>query len=157
MRVGEGRANLLHDVQFCAQVKRLAVADDLVERLPVQEFHHDVGQAVLVAEVVNRNNVRMAEIARVARFLVEALEHVRFAGESLGERLDGHIAADARIAGAIDNAHAPLSEDANNVVLADPFWRRFFQSSVLSISGSCAGDRYRYSEGACLPRFAKLN
>src|SRR5579863_1532232 len=99
---------------------RVAVLDQPIERLAIEELHDDIRQAGLIAEIVNGDDVRMAEVAGVTGFLVEAFEHLRLTGEAFGEGLDGDIAADAGVASAINDTHPALAKYADNVVLSNP-------------------------------------
>ena len=50
-------------------------ADDVLERPPVYEFHHEVVQIVVVADAVDRDDVRVIERGDRSRLLLEALDH----------------------------------------------------------------------------------
>ena len=59
-----------------------AGGDELVERIAGDVLHDDERHAVLVAEVVNDNDVGMLQDSGL-RFAIEALEHFGLAGDSL--------------------------------------------------------------------------
>jgi len=61
----------------------------------------------------------MAESGGGASFLGEALQAVRIGGETRGENLDGDIAIQAGVAGAVDFAHAASADGGLNVVRAE--------------------------------------
>ena len=94
-------------------------ADQLVQRLALDALHHNIRRAVVVAQIVDGNDIGVVEAAGPAALLVEAGQHIVVAGEALGEGLDGHLAADLLVDAAIDDAHAAAAEHVDDLVLAD--------------------------------------
>jgi hypothetical protein len=68
------------------------------------------------ADVENGEQVRMVQRCYGARFLLEAAETVLIVREGRGEDLDGHVAAEARIARAVHFAHSSRSNERENFV-----------------------------------------
>ncbi len=66
------------------------------------------------------HDVRMIELAGGPRFLLEAAEPVRVPGESVGQNLHGHVAMEARVAGAVHLAHASRSDQRLDFVVSQP-------------------------------------
>ena len=54
-----------------------------------------------------------------ARFLLEPPVQVRIGGESCGENFEGDVASEARIARAIDLAHAAGTDQGNDFIVID--------------------------------------
>ena len=52
-------------------------------------------------------------------FLLEAAQPVGIARESLRQDLDGHLAFEARVAGAVDLAHAARAQQRDNFVRSE--------------------------------------
>ena len=84
------------------------------EARPAQELHRDVAEVVLLAGVVDRDDVRVREAPGGLRLAEEALLHL---GELLGlellregHRLDRHVAADLRILAEVHHSHRALAE-----------------------------------------------
>ncbi len=75
--------------------------------------------AVVMADVVDGEDVRMVEGAGGAGFLLEAGEPFVGVGERSGKDLDGDVATEPLVAGAIDLAHAAGAELAEDFVWAD--------------------------------------
>ena len=119
MGIAERRADLLQNAQPVGHGELRAGADQLVQRLALHALHHNVGGSVVVAQVVNGDDIGVVEPARSAAFLVEAGQHVGVAHEALGQGLDGHLAADLLVDAAIDDAHAAAPQHVDNLVLAD--------------------------------------
>ncbi len=90
---------------------RERAADDAVpQRLALQELHHRVGDAVLAAVVVQREDVRMGQRGDGARLALEAGEGLRIARDALRQDLDGHLAPEPRVARPVDLPHSSRSE-----------------------------------------------
>ena len=67
---------------------------------------HDVGVAVVLAEVDDRHHVRVRELRHRARLAPEALELVLVLGELGVHDLDGHPALERLVERAVDGGHA---------------------------------------------------
>src|SRR5438309_2009592 len=66
-----------------------SLSRDLRERLAVDELHHDVEDAVLLAEIEDVRDVRMLDARRDARLVEEHLLKARVVAELGLDRLDG--------------------------------------------------------------------
>ena len=60
------------------------LADDVLQRFTVQELHGDECLTVLLANVVDRADVRMVERGRGLRFALKAGQRLRVAGDFIG-------------------------------------------------------------------------
>src|SRR5260221_4180799 len=107
-RVGDGPAR-----------GNFAAVQAILQRLALQQFAHYIMRAVLRAHVVDGEHVRMVEYACRARLLLEAAQGRGIAGEARGQNLDGDLAPDARVARAVDLAHAARAEESENFVGAE--------------------------------------
>ena len=109
-----------------ADVERLRGVDDAAveqarQLAPLDELHRHVDDVPGVADVVDGDDVRMAEAAGRPRLLVEALL-VLFALGGIGrdvDRLDRHRAVQHRIRGPVDDAHRAAPELALQRVPAE--------------------------------------
>ena len=119
VRVPQRRAGLLDDAQPVHHGERHVARDDLVQRIALHALHHDVGNPVVFAEIVDRHDVGVIEPAGLAAFFIESRQHLAVAGHSLGEGFDGHFAPDLLVHRAIDHAHAAAPQHFDHVVLAD--------------------------------------
>ena len=68
------------------------------------------------ADVVDRDQVRVVERPRRARFLLEAAQAIRVLGEGGGEDLDGDVAAEPRVFGAVDLTHPARADGGEDLV-----------------------------------------
>ena len=71
------------------------------------------------ADIVHRQDVRMGQRGGRSRLLLEARQSHGIIGQSWRQDLDGDIAAEPRIAHAINFAHAPGAEQAEHFVTAN--------------------------------------
>ena len=104
------------------QVERLAeryrtAADEVAQRLALDQFGHDVGDAVVVAGIVEGHDVGMSESRGGAPFLLEAAAPVGALGELGRQDLNRDIAAEAGIVGAVDLAHGALAQLGGDLIL----------------------------------------
>ncbi len=118
VRGGEPVGDLTHEAERLACRDRSA-AQSLAHRLALEQLGDDVRLAVRDADVVNDEQVGMVERAGRARFAVEALQRFR-AGLAAAYAFDRHLAAESRIAGAVDLAHAAGTEQRDDLVRPEP-------------------------------------
>jgi len=83
-----------------------AASQNGAQTLTFEQLRNDVRRAVLLADVMNRENIRVVKSGDRTRFLLEAAKAVGISGERSGKDLDGNIATQAVVAGAIDFAHS---------------------------------------------------
>ena len=93
--------------------------DLLAQRLPLDELHHQIGDAAGLAEVEGADDVRVVQPAGGVELLLEALDQDGVAGHVLRHDLDGHDRAAVAAAGAVDGAHAALGDLLQQIVVAD--------------------------------------
>ena len=67
-------------------------------------------------DVVNREDVGMAERGNRAGFEFEAMEAIGITGQLAREHFQGDVAAETGIAGAVDFAHAAGSDEPKNLI-----------------------------------------
>jgi hypothetical protein len=80
------------------------------QRFAFQQLADDVVLIAFVADVVDRDDVRMVEHPRRARFLSRSGAALRVVREIAGEDLDRDVASEARVDGAIHLAHAARAD-----------------------------------------------
>lgn len=91
----------------------------LAEVESVNEFHDEVIEAAGVAEVVDHDDVWMVEAGEDAGFAHETLGEVRIGAELPGEKLEGDFAAEMKLAGFIDIAHAAAADEFEDLELRE--------------------------------------
>ena len=118
-RVREGLAD--EKPRACRVRSRPLVAGrkPVAQRLALEQLRDDVRRAVVLADVVDIQNVRMVQRGRRARLLLEAGQTPAVPGERGRQHFDGHIAAQAGIADTVDFAHPARPEQSEHFVHAD--------------------------------------
>ena len=115
---GEALGDLRGVVDRLAHRQRRA-SDALAQRLALEQLGDHERRAVVSAEIVDREDVRVVELAGGARLLLEATQPVGVLGEGRGQDLEGDLATDARVARAIHLAHAADAERPRHFVGSD--------------------------------------
>ena len=111
VRGGQPVGNLRRDVEgLASREARLA------QRLAVHQLRDHVGDTVVRADVVERQDVRMVQRRDAACFLLEARAPLLVVGQRGGQHLHGYVAAEARVARAVDLAHAAGAERRRHLV-----------------------------------------
>jgi hypothetical protein len=72
-----------------------------------------------LADLVNDDDVRMVERRGRARLLLKAAHALSVACELLRQQLDGHPAAQPRVAGQIDFAHPAATQTRENLIVIE--------------------------------------
>jgi hypothetical protein len=93
-----------------------ADADDVVERLALDELHGDVVGAGELADVVGAGDVGVADAPSEADLAAEPLEVLRGAGDVGVEDLEGDDVADDDVDRAKHGAHAAAADEAFDAV-----------------------------------------
>ena len=92
------------------------VVEHVAQRRARQEFLNDVVRAAVDTDVVDGRDVGMTQRGRRAGFLLEAREPLGIRGKCWRQDLDGDVAAEPRVAGAIDLAHATFAKLGKDLI-----------------------------------------
>jgi hypothetical protein len=88
----------------------------MAEGLALQQFHHEEGRAIMLADIVQGTDVRVTQAGNGLRFALEAGTAVGI-GTGLGWKdLDGNRAVEAGVAGAVHLAHAAGADEGIDLV-----------------------------------------
>ena len=96
--------------------RQCAARQSILEGLALEVLHDQEVHAVLGADVVERADVRMAELRDRPRLAPQPLTQQRILGELPRQHLDRHLALEARVARAIDLSHAALAAQRHDLV-----------------------------------------
>ena len=99
--------------------RQWSAGETIGQRRPVDELHHDGVQAAGDFEAVNRGDVRMVQGGEQARLPLQARDALRIAGQRRRQHLDGHLAMESRVEGAIHLAHAAGIERPQDAVRSE--------------------------------------
>jgi hypothetical protein len=89
------------------------------KRLTFQILHDEEVDATFMANVVKGADVRMIQRRDCAGFTLKSLMNSRVIRDTCGQHLDGNCPVQARVAGAINLAHAACAEGADDFVRAE--------------------------------------
>ncbi len=112
----ERLADLRAHARGLARGQGTGLADDRREVLALDQLHHDVRPGVVLAEVVNGDDVGVAQRRGRPGLVTEPGQEVGVAPELGAQQLDGNVALELRVARAIDAGHAALSEKLQQTV-----------------------------------------
>src|SRR5262245_10943501 len=96
-----------------------ALLYQLAQLFALEQFGDDIGRAFMRADVVNREDVRVAERRGGAGFLFEAAQTISIPGELVRQHFDSDLATESRVFGQIDLAHSACAELRNNFIMVD--------------------------------------
>ena len=96
-----------------------SLRDAISKRRPVDELHDEGRCPRRIIEAVNLGDVRMIQRREDLRFTLEAGEAVMVGGDVRRQHLNGHIAVQAAIAGAVHLPHAAAANERDDVVGAE--------------------------------------
>ena len=119
VRVAEPLADLPHDVELPFQGQGLALLDDLLEVGALDELHRDVGLAAVLAQVVDGDDVAVAQPSRRLRLAQEPRLELRRLRQARDHGLERDLAVDHRVVGLVDRTHAAAAQHLLHLVLAD--------------------------------------
>jgi hypothetical protein len=86
------------------------------QRLALQKLHDGVGDALLVAEVIDREDVRMGQGRDGLRFSLEPRERVGIRGDGRWQDLDGDVAIEFPVPRLPDLAHPARADRREDLV-----------------------------------------
>ena len=119
VRIAEPLADLPHDVELPFQGQGLALLDDLLEVGALDELHRDVGLAAVLAQVVDGDDVAVAQPSRRLRLAQEPRLELRRLRQARDHGLERDLAVDHRVVGLVDRTHAAAAQHLLHLVLAD--------------------------------------
>jgi len=94
--------------------------EPLRDRLALDQLHDEEVPVAVLLHPVERRNVGVVERGENLRLALEARDAFGVGGKSFGEDLDGDLAPELRVSGAIDLTHAARAQHGNDFVLTRP-------------------------------------
>ncbi len=123
MRVFQRLTDLGDDLGDDPIVEFDFLPDQVFERLTFEILHRDILQRSLGADIVDRHDIWMRQLAGGLSFAVQALfqlfEFSRIIDEVQANGLQRHRAVDRRVDAAIDGPHGAFAEDAGDLIAAE--------------------------------------
>ena len=118
MRLDQRRRHLDADVDRRRGVERSA-SGQVAQRSAIHELVGDEVRAGHVADVVNRDDVRVVQRRRRPGFADEAGQAVLIVGRGGGQHLQRHATAETDVLSEVDLAHSALAEGTDDLVVAE--------------------------------------
>ena len=91
----------------------------MLQGVAFQQFHGEKSLPLVLADVVDGADVRVIQGGRGPRLPLEALQRLPVAGQLLGEKLQRHAAAQARVLGLVHHTHPPAPELLEDTIVGD--------------------------------------
>ena len=107
--IGEAVQGVDDDIEALREGERVTAPDQFREVGALDELHGDVEVLAGVTEVVDRDDIRVLEGAGGPRLAHEPLAQHGIAGDDCAHDLDGQVAVEDRVVGAIDDAHGTFA------------------------------------------------
>src|SRR5664279_4691971 len=83
---------------------------------PLQQLTHQVGRAIVMTDIVDRQNVGVVQRCDSPCLLLESAQPVTVTGKGLRQNLERDIPPQPRIPGAIDLAHSACSQQGIDLI-----------------------------------------
>jgi hypothetical protein len=103
--------------------------DPAAERLALEALHHDERAALVLADVVDRADVRVVERRGRLRLALEALASGLVLEVRFRQELHRHRAVKARVLGLVDDAHPAGAQPLDDAVVRDDLTDHLILSS----------------------------
>ena len=124
VRRGHTRAELPRDLQRLVGGRPAHASQRRGHVLAVDVLHGDEDVAVRLADVVDPRDVGMRDGSRDLDLVAEAQQFARVGGDTFGQQLQSHRLAQLQVVRAVDLAHAPTAEHADDAVSRSRAWCR---------------------------------
>jgi hypothetical protein len=113
-------AQRIEDADCIAYAQRTALFQDGVQGASADQFHRDIVEPVLLANIVNCDNARMPQAGGGCRLTLEALRKFWVQAELGRKYFDGNRAPEFAIVGAVDPGHATVANLLLDLEMAKP-------------------------------------
>ena len=134
MGVSQRPCALENDAQGFGLLDRLAVGQQVIHRLPVDELHDKVVVAAGLPHVEGLDDIGMIQPGGGATFAVETVHEFLVLTETTWKHLDGHHPIQAELLGLEHDGHGALPDLAENLITGDllgrPVHRVFVQRAI---------------------------
>ena len=118
VRGGEAERGLVDDLRGRADGDLVFALEQGAERLAFDKLHDEERLALVFADVVDLDDVRIIQCRHAARFAQEAFLHALVVRQRIRQDLDGDIAVERGLVSLVDHAHAATTQFGNDVVVS---------------------------------------
>ena len=112
----ESTGDLNSEFEQAREIERFS-GDVVFESLAFEQFHGDEGTAFKFADIVDGANIGVIQGRGGARFTAKAFDGLRVLRNIVGQEFQGDVAAETRVFGFVDHAHATAAEFSEHVVV----------------------------------------
>src|SRR5580704_16804041 len=93
-------------------------ADEQIQALTFQQLHRDIGNAICIAQIVNRDNIWMLQTAGRLSLLIKALKQIGVFGQTRSDRLQCDETIDDGIASTVNHTSGSPPKFSLNQIFA---------------------------------------
>src|SRR5690348_14351328 len=93
--------------------------DEVLQRNPIQELHHDESFVLVLPDVVNGANVGMIQSRGGLRLALKSGQGLWVAEDLIGQELEGNKAMQAGVLGLVHHSHASAANLLDDLVVGD--------------------------------------
>ncbi len=115
-------------------------ADPLLQRRPLEILHHDERPPVLLADVVDRADIRVIQRGGRPRFAREPGQRCWILRELRRDELERHRAVQPRVFGLVDDAHAAAGQPGDDVVVRERLVDQRIAAGLMVAVAALAGE-----------------
>lgn len=138
----QGLGDRARDAQGLPGLQR-ACREPLAQGHAVHELHRDEAHSLLFADLVDGDDAGVVQGRGGAGLALEAAQALGAGGDLAGQHLDGGLAPELQVAGAIDLPHAPGAQGRQDLVGSEPRSRcqahRFDSARRMVVPGRGSG------------------
>ncbi len=99
--------------------RQRAGREERLERLPLEQLHRQEALFFVLAEIVDRADVRVVQRGSGAGLTLESFDRGRIVRQFRGEELQRDMSSEAQILGSIDDAHAAAADLFDHAIVRD--------------------------------------
>ena len=120
VRIAEPREHALEHAEQLREAQLLRrLLEPRAQRPTLEELHDDVRQAVVLEEVMDRDDVRVTQRRHHLRLAREAQHELRVIRAMHPQLLERHVAAESRVPREMHDRHAPSTKLIEDLVASD--------------------------------------
>ena len=116
MRVLQRLADLCGVVQRLRGTEHAVICHALLERLTLDELHDDIFRLAGVADIVDRDDIRLREHGDCVRLCLKAVFQLGIRRHLIAQDLDGNIAMQLMAHGLVDDRHTAAADDFQDLI-----------------------------------------
>src|SRR5688572_22216629 len=113
----------------------------LFQRHPFEQLHDDNWLAIVLFHFEDSADVRVIQRRDRSRLLLEPQQFLALAAARVLQHLQGNVAAETKVLGLVDNAHAASVDRSENAVMRDGLARQGVANSSAGVFPELLGKR----------------